>query len=115
MPGASTARTRARARAKLAQLRRRELEHIADQQIRMVFWIIVETRRGGTRKHEPSSLLAEQAGWHGGPGTHHRGVQHPAPRPARLETLLRYRKIRSGGAGVVLGVSRSMTLQTGRA
>src|ERR1019366_5604938 len=81
---------------------RRELEHVADQQIRVVLGISVEPGRRGPGEDVARALQPEQAARHGRPRTHQRRVEHPPPGPARLEALPDHGEVGSRGASPVM-------------
>src|ERR1041385_2508215 len=92
-------------------LLRRELEDVANQQVRVVALKLPERRPCRAGEDHAVPLWLEQARRHGGPGTHHGGVEHPASCPIRFQTRLGQNEARRCSAHIVCWVACRMALQ----
>src|ERR1051326_385485 len=90
-----------------------ERKHVTYQQIGMVLWVIVETRRGRPCKYPTVLFVRKQTGRHRGPWTHHSWIEYPALGPSRLQPFAGNREVGRGGAGIVLRITGHVALQAG--
>src|SRR5947209_14808733 len=89
----------------------RQLEHIPDQQIRVVLCVALDTRRQRPAKDPVVPFLAEEARGHGCAGDNAGRIEDPAERPGRLQPLARKQEVRRRGVFVVRRVASGVALQ----